>query len=367
MKIISSKKELLRALNIVTKAVPAKTTMPVLMCVLIDASTDVIKFTANDMELGIETKVDGIIAEKGIIALEAKLFSDLVRKLDEDDVTISSDEKSSTLITCGKSKFNIMGQNGEDFPYLPFVEKDYQFSMSQFTLKETIRQTVFSIATSEANKTLTGELFDIRENQLRIISLDGHRISIRAISLKDSYENRKVIVPGKTLNEISKILTGETEDMVNISLTENHILFEFEENLVVSRLIEGSFFNVDQMLTNNYDTKIRINRQDFVSCIDRSTLLVKEGDKRPIILNIEDNEIELKISSQIGTMNDFLDIDQEGKNIKIGFNPRFLLDALRVIDDEEVDIYFMNQKSPCFIRDEKQSYIYMILPVNFVD
>ncbi|MCC8045150.1 MAG: DNA polymerase III subunit beta [Clostridiales bacterium] len=367
MKITCSKKELLRALNIVTKAVPAKSTMPVLMCVLIDASSDEIKFTANDMELGIETKVDGIITEKGIVALEAKLFSDMIRKLDEDDVTITSDEKYNTIITCGKSKFNIMGQSGEDFPYLPFVEKDYQLSISQFTLKEMIRQTIFSISTSEANKTLTGELFDIQENQLRIISLDGHRISIRSIQMKDAYENKKVIVPGKTLNEISKILTGEVDDIIYISLTDNHILFEFEENRIVSRLIEGSYFNVDQMLTTSYGTKVTVNRQEIISCIDRATLLVKEGDKRPIILNISDNVMELKISSQIGTMNDALDIELDGKDIKIGFNPRFLLDALRVIDDEEVDIYFMNPKNPCFIRDEEQSYIYMVLPVNFVD
>ncbi|MCD7817642.1 MAG: DNA polymerase III subunit beta, partial [Lachnospiraceae bacterium] len=171
----------------------------------------------------------------------------------------------------------------------------------------------------------------------------------------------------KTLNEIFKILAGGTEDLVDIYLTENHILFAFDDNIVISRLIEGNYFRVDQMLSNDYETKVTINRQDFMNCIDRATLLVKEGDKRPIILNIENDVMERKVVSQIGTMNDVIDIRTEGKNIKIGFNPRFLLDALRVIDDEEIDIYYMNSKAPCFIRDEAQSYIYLVLPVNFVD
>ncbi|MCD8014623.1 MAG: DNA polymerase III subunit beta [Lachnospiraceae bacterium] len=367
MKIICDKQELLRALNIVIKAVPSNTTMPVLKCVLINASSSDITFTANDMELGIETKVTGMVAEKGTVALEAKLFSDMIRKLPDSEVTISSDEKLNTAITCEKIRFHIMGQSGEDFPILPFVEKDYKISLSQFTLKDVIRQTIFSIASGDNNKTLTGELFEIRENQLRVISLDGHRSSVRYIDMKDAYEDKKVIVPGKTLSELSKIFTGGTEDTVNIYMTDNHILFVFDETIIVSRLIEGKFFRLDSMLTNNYDTKVRINRMDFMNCIDRATLMVKEGDKRPIILNIADNVMELKITSQIGMMNDMIDIEMEGKDLKIGFNPRFLLEALRVIDDEEIDIYFMNSKSPCFIRDENQTYNYMVLPVNFVD
>ncbi|MCD7819972.1 MAG: DNA polymerase III subunit beta, partial [Lachnospiraceae bacterium] len=185
MKITCSKKDLLKAINIVTKAVPSNTTMPILKCVLIDASSSEIKFTANDMELGIETKVNGIISERGIIALEAKLFSEIIRKLPDNDITIASDEKYNTLITCEKAKFNIMGQSGEDFPYLPFIEKDYKICLSQFTLREIIRQTIFSIASTETNKIMTGELFEIKENLLRVISLDGHRISIRNTELKD--------------------------------------------------------------------------------------------------------------------------------------------------------------------------------------
>lgn len=367
MKITCTKNDLLKGVNTVMKAVPSKTTMPILECILIDASSGMIKFTANDMELGIETIVEGTIWEKGIVALEAKLFSEIIRKLPENDVIISSDEKNNTQIICEKAKFSIMGKEGEDFSYLPFVEKDYKITVSQFTLKEVIRQTIFSIAPNDSNKMMTGELFEIHENELRVVSLDGHRISIRKIELKSEYGDKKVIVPGKTLTEVSKILSGGTEDMVDIYFTDNHIVFEFDQTVVVSRLIEGNYFRVNQMLSNDYETKVTINKKEFLDCIDRATLLVKEGDKRPIILNIAEDVMELKISSQIGSMDEVIDISLEGKDIKIGFNPKFLIDALRVIDDEMIDIYYMNPKAPCFIRDEEQSYIYLILPVNFVD
>lgn len=347
------------------KAVPAKTTMPILECILIDASTNDIKFTSNDMELGIETRVQGMVLEKGIIALDAKIFSEIVRKLPDSDVTIETDERLNTTITCEKAKFNIPGKSGEDFAYLPLIEKNECIRVSQFTLKEIIRQTIFSIALNENNKLMTGELFQIEDNRLRVISLDGHRISIRRVPLKEQCEDRKVIVPGKTLNEISKILSGELEDMVDIYLSSNHILFEFNDTTVVSRLIEGEYFKIDQMLSSDYETKVKINKKEFLDCIDRATLLVKEGDKKPIIINIEDGQMELSIDSQIGSMKEDIDIEKEGKDIMIGFNPKFLIDALKVIDDEEISIYLMNPKAPCFIRDEAQQYIYLILPVNF--
>ena len=365
MKLFCSKAELQKSVNIVMKAVPAKTTMPILECILIDASTNDIKFTSNDMELGIETRVQGMVLEKGIIALDAKIFSEIVRKLPDSDVTIETDERLNTTITCEKAKFNIPGKSGEDFAYLPLIEKNDCIRISQFTLKEIIRQTIFSIALNENNKLMTGELFQIEENRLRVISLDGHRISIRRVPLKEECKDRKVVVPGKTLSEISKILSGEMEDMVDIYLSSNHILFEFDNTTVVSRLIEGEYFKIDQMLSSDYETKVKINKKEFLDCIDRATLLVKEGDKKPIIINIEDGQMELSIDSQIGSMKEDIDIEKEGKDIMIGFNPKFLIDALKVIDDEEISIYLMNPKAPCFIRDDAQQYIYLILPVNF--
>lgn len=365
MKLICSKAILLQGVNIVLKAVPSKTTMSILECILIDATTDEIKLTANDMELGIETTIEGEIVEKGVIALEAKIFSDIVRKLPDNDIVIESNSSLATTITCEKSKFNISGKSADEFTQLPYIEKEDHIKVSQFTLKELIRQTIFSISDNDTNKLMTGELFEIKDNELKVISLDGHRIAIRKVELKESYTEQKVIVPGKTLSDLSKILPGEIEEEVNIYFTKNHIVFEFNNTIVVSRLIEGEYFRVEQMLSNDYETKFVINKKEFINCIDRSTLMVKEGDKKPIIINVSEDIMELKIQSLIGSMNEEIDIKKEGKDIMIGFNPKFLIDALRVIDEEEVTIYMMNSKAPCFIKDEKESYIYLILPVNF--
>lgn len=365
MKIVCSKSDLLKSVNIVMKAVPSKTTMPILECILIDASTNEIKLTSNDMELGIETKVIGEILDKGIIALDAKIFSEIIRKLPENDIVIETDAKLQATITCEKAKFNISGKSGEDFSYLPYVEKNDSIALSQFTLKEVIRQTIFSIAANENNKMMTGELFEINENELKVVSLDGHRISIRKIELRDTYGHKKVVVPGKTLTEVSKILSGEVDDEVRLFFTNNHIVFEFDQTTVVSRLIEGEYFRIEQMLSSDYETKVEINKKELLDCIDRATLLVKESDKKPIIIQINDDSMELKINSQIGSMDEEIDITKEGKDILIGFNPRFLIDSLRVIDDENVTLYLVNPKAPCFIKDEKETYIYLILPVNF--
>ena len=365
MKIICSKANLVKGVSIVSKAVPSRTTMPILECILIDASANEIKLTANDMELGIETVIEGEIVERGIIALDAKFFSEIVRKLPDNDVVIESDDSFQTTITCEKAKFNIVGKSGEDFSYLPYIEKNESIRISQFTLKDVVRQTIFSIADNDTNKLMTGELFEINENRLRVVSLDGHRISIRNIELKENYSPLKVVVPGKTLQEISKILTGEAEDMVDIFFADNHILFEFDQTKVVSRLIEGEYFHIDQMLSSDYETKVKINKREFLSCIDRATLLIREGDKKPIILNIQDGSLQLKINSFVGSMNEEIEIEKEGKDLLIGFNPKFFIDALRVIDEEEVTLYMVNPKAPCFIKDDAGTFVYLILPVNF--
>ena len=365
MKLVFSKSNLLNGVQIVSKAVPNKTTMSILECILIDATGKEIKLIANDMELGIETIIEGEILEKGQIALDAKILLDIVRKLPDNEVTLETDKSYKTNITCEKAKFTIIGKSGEDFSYLPSIEKIDSIVVSQFTLKEVVRQTIFSISDNDTNKLMTGELFDINGDILKVVSLDGHRISIRKINLKNNYPSRKVVVPGKTLNEVSKIISGDTDKDVNIFFTGKHIVFDFDKTTVVSRLIEGEYFKIDQMLSSDYETKVTINKRELLECIDRATLLVKEGDKKPIIINITDEMMELKINSTVGSMNEEIDIVKQGKDLMIGFNPKFMIDALRVIDDEKVDIYLVNPKAPCFIRDTAENYIYLILPVNF--
>ncbi|MCR5416065.1 MAG: DNA polymerase III subunit beta [Pseudobutyrivibrio sp.] len=365
MKITCQKADLLKGVNIVSKAVPTRTTMAILECILIDASSGEIKLTANDMEIGIETIVNGNILERGIIALDAKIFSEIVRKLPDNEVTIETDSSFKTFITCEKAKFNIIGKSGEDFSYIPVIPRNQPIIISQLTLRDIVRQTIFSVADNENNKLMTGELFEIKDNKLKVVALDGHRVSIRNIELKNQANDVKVVVPKKTLNEIVKIVDGGIDDEVNIFVTDNHIIFEFDQTTVVSRIIEGEYFKIEQMLSADYETKVKVNKREFFECIDRATLLVKEGDKKPIIVNVTDGSMALSINSFIGSMDEEIDITKEGKDLMIGFNPKFVIDALKVIDDEEINIYMLNAKSPCFIKDDNGSFIYIVLPVNF--
>ena len=365
MKITCSKQELLKGVSTVNKAIPTRTTMSILYCILIDAQADQILLTANDMELGIQTVIEGSIIERGRIALDAKLFFDIVRKLPDNDVTIETGENYQTTITCESAEFKLIGQDADEFSELPFVARENAVVLTQFTLKEMIRQTIFSIADNDSNKIMTGELFEIKGDGLQVASLDGHRISIRKEWLKESYEDRRLIVPGKSLQEISKILPGDADKNVEIYYTENHILFVFDQTTVVSRLIEGNYFQIEQMLSSDYETKLVISRRQLLDCIERGSLLTSESEKKPVIFDIKDGQMELKIRSFKGSMNEVIPITKEGADLMIGFNPRFFIDALRVLDEEEVTLYLINPKAPCFIRDEEEMYTYLILPVNF--
>lgn len=364
MKISIRKANLLQGITTVSKAVSNKTTHPILSCILVEASGGVIKLTANDMEIGIESYVDGTVIEDGKVALEAKLFSDFIRKLPDSEISIESDKENKTLIKCERLEFNLPGKSGNDFSNLPVVSKDKYITISQFALRDVINQTIFSISDNENNKLMTGELFEVSNNRLSVVSLDGHRISIRYIDLKGDNSDIKVVVPGKSLSDISKIMNGGVDDPVNIYFNENNILFEFDNTKVVSRLIEGEYFRISHMLSVDYQIKMKINKREFLDSLDRATLLIKESDKKPIRLNIGDRNLGLKISSLIGSLNDEIDIEKEGNNLVIGFNPKLIIDALRVIDDENVTIYFNNTKSPCVIKDDAGSYIYLILPMG---
>ncbi len=365
MNIICDKSKLLEGINIVLKAVPSKSTMEILDCIVIEVKENIIKLIANDLEIGIETIIEGEITEEGAVAVNAKVFSEIIRKLPSEKVNININKNYIMNISCGKAKFNIPAKSAEEFPFLPQIYKENKIVISQFTLKEIIRQTVFSISDNENTKVMTGELFEIHGSGLKVVSLDGHRISIRNVILKEIYGDVSVIIPGKTLNEIVKILTGGRDDEVNIFFTDKHVLFEFDNTIVLSRLIEGEYYKIDKMLSSDYETKVTVNKRETLDCIDRTTLLIKESEKKPVIIDVKDNSIGFAMNSSIGSMDEEIDATKEGKDILIGFNPRFLMDALRVIDEEEITMYMINPKAPCFIRDKDETYIYLILPVNF--
>ena len=370
MKIFSSKSSLLNGIQIVLKALPSKSTMSIMECILINTNGGKITLTVNNLDLGIETVIDGTIESPGVIALDAKHFSEIIRKMPESasDIEIETDENYVAQIKCEQVVHSVSGRPDDEFPYIPELENNESIVISQLSLRDLIRKTSFSIAdTSEdtpGQQTMRGELMEIKDDTVKMCSLDGHRISMCTMGLKESYPYKKVIIPGKTLKELAKIINGGAEDDVNIIFNPNHISFEYSQTRVVSRIIEGNFFDVNKMLVGDYETKVKINKKRLNECLDRSTIYVREGDKKPIILDIKDDSISIRINSANGNMNENVPASKSGKDMVIGFNPRFVIDVLNVIDDEEIELDFVNSKAPCFIKNEDMSYVYVILPVT---
>ncbi len=370
MRLSFEKEQLLVAMNIVSRAISGKTTNPILECILFDAGKESIRLIANDdLEIGIETEVAGNILEPGKVAIDSRLIIDIVRKLEknEEPIFIESDQNNHVLVKCGKAKFNIQGHDGEKFTYLPSITKEKYIKMTQLSLKEVIRQTIFSVSTSESNKILTGEYLTVHENIARFTTIDGYRLSIRNIMLKDNYPDSKAVIPAKSMSEISRIISGDNEKDIYIYFHANYVLFEFDSTTVVARTIEGEYMNVEKMYSSDYKTKLFINRQKLLNAIDSSTTLIKENDHVPIVFHIKDANLLIRAKSVFGEMDFELDAIKTGEDLKIAFNPKYVLDALRAIEEEEVTLYFTSARNPVFIRDADSNYIYSIFPVNFIE
>jgi len=362
------KAQLVNALSIVMKAVSTKTSSVILESILISASDNRVVLDATDTELSIQTEVDAVIVKAGGVVLNAKLFSEIVRKFDSTESLIELDVDSDfkTTIRCEQAVFNIMGIDPVEFIPMPKIDRDAFISLSQFSLKEVIRQTEFSTAISDINRMMGGELIDVKNNVAKFVTLDGHRMSIRNIELMGEYEDQKCVVPIKSLQEVMRIIDSDTQKNVNIYFSKDHILFEFDKTLVLSRILDGEFFRIESMLSNDYDTKVNVSRLKLQNAIEQSMILIRENEHKPMILDIENGMLKLSVNSSLGFMDAKVNIEKSGSDLKIAFNPKFLVDALKVIDDDFVNIYFTNAKSPCFIRDDKNTYTYLILPVNFI-
>lgn len=361
-----SKDILLSYINIVSKAVASKTTLPILECILITADEKGVRLMANNLELGIETSaMEAEIIEKGIIAIEAKIFLEIIRSLPKNELTIETDNKNIALIKSGKSEFKIMGQPGEEFPPLPAVEKNVKYETSTRILKNMIKQTIFSVAIEETKPILTGELIEIKGNDLNIVAIDGFRVSYRNTKTEDTHKPISVVVPARSLNEMSKILNDKDESMVNIYFTENHALFEMEECVMISRLLEGEFLKYEQIFAIEYTTAIDIDRMEFLSSLERATLISKDSKKNPVKIEINSEKLIITSSTELGTSYEEVNIDFEGEGLEIAFNPKYLIDALKAIEDEKISILFMSSLSPCIIKGiNKDDYKYLILPLR---
>lgn len=214
---------------------------------------------------------------------------------------------------------------------------------------------------------MTGELLEIYDNDMRLVSMDGYRLSERKIKLKQDCNNMKVIIPGRSFIEIGKILSDHLEDGVIIQVSQKHILFQFESSKIITRLIDGDFFSINKMITNEYSTKISVHKQALLESIDRAILLVAENEKSPIILNIEGEILKVKADAAIGSLNEKISIYKEGKDVCIGFNSKYLYEVLRVIDEERIELYFNSSRTPCIIRDEEDTYLYLVSPVSLIN
>lgn len=359
---------LLQYINIVNKAVSNRTTLPILECILLTANERGFIMTGNDLEIGIRTApIEAEIQESGEVAIEARIFNEIVRRLNGESVTIATDEDYAVTIVSGSSEFKIMGQSGEDFPTLPEVEQEKLYSMEQAKLRDMIRQTIFSIAQDGSKPVLTGELFELRSNSVHVVSVDGYRISFRKNSLLTGSGDTDVIVPGKTLAELNKILSQEEDDTLSIYLTEKHILFDLGTAVMVSRLIEGDFIRYAQSFSEDYKTKVVINKSELIQALERASLVSRDNRKTPVRLMIRANGMDITARSDMGTAHENVTAEVEGDDLAIAFNPRYLIEALRSIEEETVKMIFMASLSPCTILPEEgDSFKYLILPLRMV-
>lgn len=367
MKINCKKEILLNNINIVLKSVASRTTIPILECILLKADKDGFKLISNDLEVGIETiNIESDIIEKGIVALEAKIFYDIIRNMPEGNITIEVKENNKTIIKNGKTEFKILGQNGNEFPTLNEIKREEKYSINSNILKNMIKQTKFSVSNDESKPILTGELIEIKEGYLNIVAIDGFRVSFRCTKVNKDFKNAEVVVPAKTLNEIIKILPDKENSIVNLYFNENNILFELENCIVVSRLLDGEFIKYEQIFTEDYNTKIKLNRVDLLSSLERASLISKDNKKTPVKLEITNNDnLIITSNTEFGTSYEEVFIELEGESLNIAFNPKYLIDALKVIEDDEITIQFMTSLSPCIIKGiDNNEYKYLILPLK---
>jgi len=364
MKIASSKSNLIEGINIVQKAVSSKSTLQILEGILIEAG-DTLKLTGNNLEIGIECVIEADIREKGSIVINSKMLGEIIRKLPESEVFIQTFENNKVLIECENSRFEIMGLSSEGYPALPQIEKQGSFNIKQIELKEMIRQTIFSASTEESRPILTGCLFELKDENFSIVAIDGFRLALRKTVLENQKGNINVVVPGKTLNEIVKILQ-QTEDTVQVYFTNNQIMFDLGNCKIISRLLQGEYMNYKNIIPVDYLTKTIVKTNDLLSSIERASLIITSEEKKyPVRFNIEKDSFIITSNTEKGSVREEIPSDMTGNPLSIGFNPKFFIDALKAIDDEAINLLFTNNVGPCCIKPlVNDSYIYMILPVR---
>ena len=369
MKLICEKDNILKALNSVTKAVATKTTMPILEGILIQTNDNEVKFTTYDLEIGIEYVTNCEVKEQGATVVNAIMFSEIIRRLPDAEIKITLDEKNLLVIECEGSLYKLATMNPEEFPELPQISIENSIEMEQNSLKDMIRKTIFAVSTEENRPIFTGCLFEIKNNKLNVVAVDGFRLAWKSKFLQNKINDFSAVIPGRTLNEINKIIL-DSYDTIKIGVAKNQALFEMENCKIVTRLLDGEFLNYSSVIPENWETRIRVDRSSLQNCFERISLIssssIEKEKKYPVKVNVDIGKVTISCTNQTGDAKEEMYVTTEGKNLEAGFNPKYFLDALRAIDDQEVFIDFGTSISPCIIRpvEEGGDYIYMILPIR---
>ncbi|ACA56965.1 DNA polymerase III subunit beta [Clostridium botulinum] len=363
MKITCQKNILLEGISIVQKAVTGKSTLPILSGILIRANKNELVLTGSDMDLSIETKVKANILEEGTIVLDARLFGEIIRKLPNDLIEINTLEDNSIEIICQNSRFNLIYMNPDEFPNPPIINENMIFSIDENKLKNMIKGTIFATAQDETRPILTGVLFQIKDKMLNLVALDGYRLALRS-EVVDNDNTINAVIPGKTLNEVSKILEEDNEN-VNITFTPNHILFSIGETKIISRLLEGEFISYKSIIPEEYNLKIIAKRLELLNSIERASLMAKEGNTNLVKFDFSNDKIVITSNSQLGMVREELKVVLQGEDLQIAFNSKYLLDVLKTMEDDEVVLEFSSSVSPCIIKNtELNNCTYLVLPVR---
>ena len=370
MKIIFEKDKMIKALNSVTKAVATKTTMPILEGILIQTDNDDIKLTCYDKELGIEYIIkENNVLEQGSTVVNAIMFSEIIRKLPDTNITISINENNLLVIECEGSVYKLATMNPDDFPQLQEINVENSIELEQNTLKDMIRKTIFAISTEENRPVFTGCLFEVKNNKLNVVAVDGFRLAWKSKILNTKTNDFEAVIPGRTLQEINKILI-DSFDLIKLGIAKNQALFEIENCKIVTRLLDGEFLKYSEVIPKKWETRVRVNKNLISNCFERISLISSssmEKEKRyPVKLNVEVGKIKISCTNQTGDAKEEIFTTTEGQDLEAGFNPKFFLDVFRNIDDEEVYIDFGTSISPSVIRsiEDDGDYQYMILPVR---
>ena len=362
-------------LNDTLKAISPRTTLPILTGIKIDAKEDEVILTGSDSEISIEIsipkQVDGedivTISETGSVVLPGRFFVDIIKKLPGKDVKLSTNAQFQTLITSGHSEFNLSGLDPDQYPLLPQVSQDDAIQLPIKVLKNVIAQTNFAVSTSETRPVLTGVNWLIQDNELICTATDSHRLAVRKLKLEDEdIDNKNVIIPGKALAELNKIVS-DSEDDINIFFASNQVLFKVGHINFISRLLEGHYPDTSRLFPENYETKIEMSNSDFYHAIDRASLLAREGGNNVIKLSTGNEEVELSSTSpEIGTVKEDVNANEvEGSNLKISFNSKYMMDALKAIDSDEVEVEFFGTMKPFTLKPkDADSVVQLILPIR---